>query len=109
MAFMLRWTTSHLTDSETIIKKPMVFSEFGKSSKDPGYSPSARDSFLNAVYTTIYNFARSGGIGGGLVWQLMAEGMQSYDDGYEIVLSQNPSTSGLIAQQSNKMIALDHI
>ncbi|KAL6315370.1 hypothetical protein AAG906_000479 [Vitis piasezkii] len=109
MAFMLRWTTSHLTDSETIIKKPMVFSEFGKSSKDPGYSPSARDSFLNAVYTNIYNFARSGGIGGGLVWQLMAEGMQSYDDGYEIVLSQNPSTSGLITQQSNKMIALDHI
>ncbi|RVW60076.1 Mannan endo-1,4-beta-mannosidase 5 [Vitis vinifera] len=109
MAFMLRWTTSHLTDSETIIKKPMVFSEFGKSSKDPGYSPSARDSFLNAVYTNIYNFAKSGGIGGGLVWQLMAEGMQSYDDGYEIVLSQNPSTSGLITQQSNKMIALDHI
>ena len=101
--------TSHLTDSETIIKKPMVFSEFGKSSKDQGYSISARDTFLNAVYTNIYNFARSGGIGGGLVWQLMVEGMQSYDDGYDIVLSQNPSTSGIITQQSNKMIALDHV
>ncbi|RVW60062.1 Mannan endo-1,4-beta-mannosidase 5 [Vitis vinifera] len=109
MAFMQRWMTSHLTDSETIIKKPMVFSEFGKSSKDQGYSISARDTFLNAVYTNIYNFARSGGIGGGLVWQLMAEGMQSYDDGYDIVLSQNPSTSGIITQQSNKMIALDHV
>ncbi|KAJ9676316.1 hypothetical protein PVL29_025039 [Vitis rotundifolia] len=109
MAFMQRWTMSHWTDSRTIIKKPMVFSEFGKSSKDPGYSLSARDSFLNAVYTNIYNFARNGGIGGGLVWQLMAEGMQSYDDGYEIVLSQTPSTSGLITQQSNKMIALDRV
>ena len=109
MAFMLRWMTSHLTDSETIIKKPMVFSEFGKSSKDPGYSPSARDSFLNAVYTNIYNFARSGGIGGGLVWQLMAEGMQSCDDGYEIVLSHNPSTSSIITQQSNKMAAPDRV
>ncbi|KAL6315245.1 hypothetical protein AAG906_000323 [Vitis piasezkii] len=109
MAFMQRWMTSHLTDSETIIKKPMVFSEFGKSSKDQGYSISARDTFLNAVYTNIYNFARSGGIGGGLVWQLMVEGMQSYDDGYDIVLSQNPSTSGIITQQSNKMIALDHV
>ncbi|RVW62608.1 Mannan endo-1,4-beta-mannosidase 5 [Vitis vinifera] len=109
MAFMLRWMTSHLTDSETIINKPMVFSEFGKSSKDPGYSLSARDSFLNAVYTNIYNFARSGGIGGGLVWQLMAEGMQSYDDGYEIVLSQNPSTSSVITQQSNKMAVLDRV
>ncbi|CBI17042.3 hypothetical protein VitviT2T_029214 [Vitis vinifera] len=109
MAFMQRWTMSHWTDSRTIIKKPMVFSEFGKSSKDPGYSLSARDSFLNAVYTNIYNFARNGGIGGGLVWQLMAEGMQSYDDGYEIVLSQTPSTSGLVTQQSNKMIALDRV
>ncbi|XP_034677044.1 mannan endo-1,4-beta-mannosidase 5-like [Vitis riparia] len=109
MAFMQRWTMSHWTDSRTIIKKPMVFSEFGKSSKDPGYSLSARDSFLNAVYTNIYNFARNGGIGGGLVWQLMGEGMQSYDDGYEIVLSQTPSTSGLITQQSNKMIALDRV
>ena len=87
----------------------MIFSEFGKSSKDPGYSLSARDSFLNAVYTNIYNSARSGGVGGGLVWQVMADGMQSYDDGYEIVLSQNPSTSSLITQQSNKMIALDHV
>ncbi|XP_034677432.1 mannan endo-1,4-beta-mannosidase 5-like [Vitis riparia] len=109
MAFMQRWMTSHSTDSETIIKKPMVFSEFGKSSKDQGYNISARDTFLNAVYTNIYNFARSGGIGGGLVWQLMAEGMQSYDDGYDIVLSQNPSTRGIITQQSNKMIALDHV
>ena len=110
MAFMQRWMTSHLTHSETIIKKPMIFSEFGKSSKDPGYSLSERDSFLNTAYTNIYSFARSGGIGGGLVWQIMAEGMQSYDDGYEIVLSQNPTTTrtSILPQQSNKMIALDH-
>ena len=109
MAFMQRWMTSHLTDSETIIKKPMVFYEFRKSSEDPGYSRSARDSFLNDVYTNIYNFSRSGGIGGGLVWQIMADGMQSYDDGYEIVLSQNPSTTSIITQPSNKIIALDHV
>ena len=60
------------------------FSEFGKSSKDPGYSPSARDSFLNVIYSNIYNFARSGGNGGGLVWKIMAEGMQSYDDRYVV-------------------------
>ncbi|RVW62594.1 TMV resistance protein N [Vitis vinifera] len=52
---------------------------------------------------------KSGGIGGGLVWQLMAEGMQSCDDGYEIVLSHNPSTSSVITQQSNKMAALDRV
>lgn len=58
----------------------------------------------------IYKLARNGGaIGGGMVWQLMAEGMQPYFDGYEIVLSQNPSTRSVIVQQSNKMTALAHI
>jgi mannan endo-1,4-beta-mannosidase len=72
--------------------------------KDPGYSTSVSDSFLNIVYTSIYNFARNGRtFGGGLVWQILAESLESYYDGYEIVLSQNPPTSNVIAQQSNKM------
>ncbi|KAI3464263.1 hypothetical protein Pfo_020926 [Paulownia fortunei] len=109
MAFMRRWMTSHWTDSRTLLKKPMVFSEFGKSSKDPGFSITSRDSFLNAIYNNIYSFARGGGIGGGLVWQILAEGMESYSDGYEIVLSQNPSTSSIISQQSRQMTALEHM
>ena len=80
--------TSRWTDSRTILKKPMVFSEFGKLSKDSRCSISARDSFLNTIYTNIFNFAPSGGIGGGLVWQIMDRGMESYDDGYAIVLNQ---------------------
>lgn len=92
------------------MKKPLVFAEFGKSNKDPGYSTCVRDSFLNTVYTSIYNFARPGGtIGGGLVWQILAEGMNLYYDGYEIISSQNPSTSSVIAQQSHKMTTLEHI
>lgn len=110
MQFIQKWLTSHWTDSKTILKKPLVFSEFGKSSKEAGFSINARDSFLNTIYMNIYNLARNGGaIGGGMVWQLMAEGMQSYFDGYETVLSQNPSTSSVIAQQSNRMTALAHI
>ncbi|KAL0360210.1 UNVERIFIED_CONTAM: Mannan endo-1,4-beta-mannosidase 2 [Sesamum radiatum] len=108
MAFMRRWMTSHWTDSRTLLKKPMVFTEFGKSSKDPGFSIASRDSFLNAIYSNIYSLARSGGIGGGLVWQLVAEGMESYSDGYEIDLFQTPSTSSAISQQSRQMTALEH-
>lgn len=109
MASTQRWLTSHWTDSRIILKKPLIFAEFGKSKKSPGYSISARDSFLNTIYTNIYNLARQGGtIGGGLVWQIMAEGMESYYDGYEIVLSQNPSSTSVIVQQSNKMTALEH-
>ncbi|KAK3038236.1 hypothetical protein RJ639_030845 [Escallonia herrerae] len=110
MAFMQRWMSSHWDDSRRILKKPLVIAEFGKSSKDPGYSPDVRDSFMSTIYRSIYNFARGRGtLGGGLVWQLMAEGMESYYDGYEIVLSQSPSTGGVISRQSHAMTALSHL
>ncbi|KAK6925712.1 Glycoside hydrolase, family 5 [Dillenia turbinata] len=109
MAFVQRWLTSHWTDSKTIVKKPMVFAEFGKSKKDPGYSTSGRDSFLSTIYDSIYNLARSGGsIGGGLVWQVMPEGLDSYYDGYEIILSKDLSTVSVMSQQSRRMAALAH-
>ncbi|KAL3630330.1 Mannan endo-1,4-beta-mannosidase 2 [Castilleja foliolosa] len=109
MVFMQRWMTSHWRDSKTLLKKPMVFTEFGKSSKDTGFSISSRDAFLNAIYRNIYSFARGGGIGGGLVWQILDEGMESYSDGYEIVLTQSSSTSSVISQQSRQMTALQHM
>ncbi|KAK7836284.1 mannan endo-1 [Quercus suber] len=109
IAFIQRWLTSHWTDSRTILKKPLIFAEFGKSKTYPGFNISAMDYFLNIVYTNIYNLSKNGGtMGGGLVWQIFTEGMESYYDGYEIVLSQNPSTTSIIAQQSNKMTKLEH-
>ncbi|KAK9135111.1 hypothetical protein Syun_014441 [Stephania yunnanensis] len=109
LGFMERWPTSHWTDSRRILKKPLVFAEFGKSKKDPGYSLSGRDSFLSNAYSNIYKSARSGGtMGGGLVWRILGEGMDSYNDGYEIVMSQSPSTVGLIEAQSQKMTQLIH-
>ncbi|KAF7824945.1 mannan endo-1,4-beta-mannosidase 5-like [Senna tora] len=84
--------------------------EFGMSKKKEGYNISARDSFMNAVYSRIYSLAIDGGtFSGALVWQLMDEGMDSYFDGYEIVLSQNNSTTTVLNQQSYKMIQLDTI
>ncbi|KAM7511484.1 hypothetical protein LguiB_010359 [Lonicera macranthoides] len=110
MAFMERWMSSHWEDSRTTLKKPLVIAEFGKSSKDPGYTLSARDTFMNTIYKSIYSFARSGGtLGGGLVWQLIAGGMDSYYDGYQIVLPANPSTARVISGQSHAMTALSHL
>lgn len=106
--FVQRWLTSHWTDSKNILKKPLVFAEFGKSKKDPGYSEASRNAFLNTLYGDIYNAARDGGLGGGLVWQVMARGMDSYYDGYEIVLSQADPTTNLMSQQSKKMNSLEH-
>ncbi|KAJ0733308.1 putative mannan endo-1,4-beta-mannosidase [Helianthus annuus] len=110
MAFMQRWMWSHFKDSRTILKKPLVIAEFGKSSKDPGYNIHKRDSYMRDVYKNIFMEARSGGtVGGGLVWQLMADGMGSYGDGYEIILSENPSTDNIMSQQSRAMTSLSHL
>ncbi|EOY17153.1 hypothetical protein QQP08_022424 [Theobroma cacao] len=93
-----------------ILKKPLIFTEFGKSKKDEGYSINDRDSFFNTVYMNIYELAGNGGrIGGGLVWQIAAEGMESYYDGYEIVLSQDRSTGSVLSQQARKMAMLERI
>ncbi|PHU30105.1 Mannan endo-1,4-beta-mannosidase 5 [Capsicum chinense] len=109
-AFMQRWMTSHWQDSRALLKKPLVLAEFGKSSKDPGFNQNVRDTFMSLVYRNVYNFAKAGGtMGGSLVWQLVAEGMDDYDDGYSIVLAQNPSTAGLISGQSHAMTTLANL
>ncbi|KAL6315366.1 hypothetical protein AAG906_000474 [Vitis piasezkii] len=63
--------------------------------QNQGYSLGARDQYLSTVYQSMNNFeSTGGGISGSLVWQLMAEGMDSYGDGYGIILSQDASTRG---------------
>ncbi|KAJ8526427.1 hypothetical protein K7X08_028904 [Anisodus acutangulus] len=98
MAFMQRWITSHWDDSSRVLKKPLVLAEFGKSSKDPGYDLSARDTFMNSVHINVYSYAIYGEtMGGSLVWQ---QGMENFDD---------PSTAGIISGQSHAMTTLAHL
>ncbi|CAN4118299.1 unnamed protein product [Withania somnifera] len=103
LAWMERWITSHWKDSGTILKKPLVLDEFGKSSRGQG----SKD--MNSVYRNVYNLAKEGGtMAGSLVWQLMAHGMENYDDIYCIVLGKSPSTMQIILDQSHVMTALAH-
>ncbi|CAN4096238.1 unnamed protein product [Withania somnifera] len=89
LVWMEKWITSHWQDAKTILKKPLVLAEFGKSIRS---GQGSRDTFMT----------RS------LVWQLMAQGMENYDDGYCIVLAKNPSTTQIIIGQSHAMTALAH-
>ncbi|XP_052189002.1 mannan endo-1,4-beta-mannosidase 5-like [Diospyros lotus] len=107
MAFMKKWMISHWADSRRLLKKPMVLAEFGKSSKNPGYNIKKRDSYMDATYKTIDHLTKYGGtIGGSLVWQLMVPGMEPYHDGYQIILSEDASTKGVISRQSNQRASL---
>ncbi|XP_059641293.1 mannan endo-1,4-beta-mannosidase 7 [Cornus florida] len=110
LSFMNNWLSAHIRDAQYVLRKPILVAEFGKSSKDSGFSTYERDNLFKIVYYNIYSSARRGGAaGGGMFWQLLTEGMDSFRDGYEIVLSQSPSTASLIAQQSHKLYQIRKI
>ncbi|KAF8008220.1 hypothetical protein BT93_K2022 [Corymbia citriodora subsp. variegata] len=106
-AFVDKWVQAHIQDSNTILNKPIILGEFGKSSKSPGYSLEKRDSYFKRLYDAIYASASNqGSCAGGFFWQLFAQGMDSFSDGYEVILEQSPSTANIIAQQSRMMSSL---
>ncbi|MBA0560764.1 hypothetical protein Golob_017642, partial [Gossypium lobatum] len=104
LSFLNNWLDAHIRDARIILRKPILLAEFGKSWKDPGFNTYQRDQLFNIVYNKIYWSAKTGGpASGGLFWQLLARGMESFRDGYEIILSERSSTANVIAQQSHKL------
>ncbi|KAL1329520.1 hypothetical protein AAHE18_12G046600 [Arachis hypogaea] len=104
LPFIKSWMEAHIEDAEKYLGMPVVFAEFGVSSKDPGYNSSYRDNLINTVYKTILNSTKKGGSGAGsLLWQLFPDGTDYMDDGYSIVLSKSPSTSSIISLQSTRL------
>ncbi|KAJ0785968.1 putative mannan endo-1,4-beta-mannosidase [Helianthus annuus] len=104
--FLQQWIHDHIEDAQNILKKPVLFTEFGKSWRQPGYNVSQKDQLYNVVYSSIYRSACTGGVAvGGLFWQQLVKGMDSYKDGYEVILTEPSSTVSLIYQQSKKLSA----
>lgn len=110
VSFMSQWLDAHIQDAEHILRKPILIAEFGKSCKDAGFSSHQRDVLFNTVYSKIYMSAKgNGAAAGGLFWQLLAPAMDSFGDGYEIILDQNSSTANIIAHQAHKMHQISKI
>uniref|UniRef100_A0A1D1ZI37 mannan endo-1,4-beta-mannosidase n=1 Tax=Anthurium amnicola TaxID=1678845 RepID=A0A1D1ZI37_9ARAE len=105
LGFLNKWLDTHIQDAKNVLQKPLLLAEFGKSWKNPGFSRTRRDDLFTTVYSKVYWSARVGGpTVGGLFWQLLARGMDSYKDGYEIVLDDvSWTTSNMIAQQCRKL------
>ncbi|KAF6163457.1 hypothetical protein GIB67_029306 [Kingdonia uniflora] len=105
--FVDKWVQAHIQDSKTVLRKPLVIAEFGKSSRSSGYNVGQRDKYFGNLYNTIFACARTGGpCAGGIFWQLMAQGMGNWGDGYEVVLEESPSTLGVVTQQSRQLSTL---
>jgi len=102
LSFLKSWLNDHIQDAQKILQKPVLIGEFGKSLKSSGNTQ--REELFNTVYSAIYSSASGGGAAvGGLFWQLLAAGLDSFRDGYEIILSENPSIASVIAQESQKL------
>jgi len=103
-AFIERWINIHNEDSDKVLRKPILITEFGLSSKVPGYTVAKRDKFYAEVFNRIYfSASHMGACAGGAFWQLFVEGMNNMRDGYEVIFEETPSTTHLISQQSFRM------
>lgn len=75
--FVNKWVESHNEVSKTVLKKPILVTESGKSSRSSGYSVGARDAHLGNMCDAVYKCARAGGpCGDAVFWQVMAQGME---------------------------------
>ncbi|KAL5717231.1 mannan endo-1,4-beta-mannosidase [Ranunculus cassubicifolius] len=105
--FVQKWLQEHIEDSTIVLKKPILFAEFGKSSNVTAFKISERDNYFETVYSEIYASAESGGgCYGSLFWQVLGKEMDGMRDGYEVVFEESPSTAYVIAQQSHKLADL---
>ncbi|KAL7602412.1 hypothetical protein Lser_V15G26137 [Lactuca serriola] len=106
--FVEKWINAHIEDCDSILRKPLLIAEFGKSSWSSGYTVEARDEYFGGIFNMAYESARNrGSCSGTTFWQVMAEGMDNWGDGYQVVLDQNPSTAAIIAKQSQRISSLN--
>lgn len=104
LQFYKSWMQAHIDDADKTLGMPVVFAEFGVSTKDTGYNSSFRDTVYNSVYKTLVESAKKGGSGAGsLMWQLFPEGTDYMNDGYAIVLSKSSSLADIISLNSMRV------
>ncbi|XP_020254550.1 mannan endo-1,4-beta-mannosidase 8-like isoform X2 [Asparagus officinalis] len=104
LVFVKNWMEEHMDDAEKTLNMPVVFGEFGVSSKDKRFASKFQEVFMNTVYNTLLKSRKQGGSGGGcLFWQLFPEGTDHMDDGYAVVLSKSPATSSMISVHNVKV------
>lgn len=106
--FMGTWIRTHIDDGEVKLKKPVLFAEFGKSSRTEGYNKSVRESAMSSMFDAIYDSAVDGGAGAGaLVWQLLTNTTSaSLADGFEILLPSDTDIASLMKSQASRLSSL---
>ncbi|KAF7086179.1 hypothetical protein CFC21_089505 [Triticum aestivum] len=96
--FWKTWMASHIEETAKALRKPLVVAEFGWNSV--GGAVAARDDYFRMVYDAIYASVKGGGpCAGGLFWQVLAPGMESWADRYAVVLERSSTTAAIVSQE----------
>jgi len=95
---------SHIEDGDKVLKKPVLFSEFGLSEANQNFSISDREKMHRAVLDIIYKSAKRNRSGAGaLVWQFLVGGMKEFSDEYGMVPWESSSTPSVFIEQSCRL------
>ncbi|KAL8032952.1 hypothetical protein ABFX02_13G131100 [Erythranthe guttata] len=102
--YLSNWADAHISDSENVLKKPLLFTEIGAPLSVQTDGSYDRDILLKIVYDKVYKSAKKREAGAGvLIWQLLVEGVEEYRDRFSLVASKYPSTYKLILEQSCRL------
>lgn len=105
--FVTKWLLSHIHDGDKVLKKPVMFTEFGLSTENKEFDPDKRDRFFKVILDIIYKSAKRNMSGAGsFFWQFLVEGMEEYNDDFGIVPWERPSTYQLITEHSCRLARL---
>lgn len=95
---------SHIEDGDRVLKKPVLFTEFGLSNLNKDYHPSQRDRFYKMIFDIIYKSAKRNKSGAGtFIWQLFVEGMEEYNDDFGFVPWEVPSLYKVMTDHSCRL------
>ncbi|KAH7429152.1 hypothetical protein KP509_09G033100 [Ceratopteris richardii] len=102
--FTSRWLASHIEDAEVVLRKPVLFTEFGVSEKAQKFNAKQRVEITEILYEKIYEAAKARGAGAGaLLWQVSVEGVDRFHDEFTTIPWQEPQLYKTILQQSCRL------
>ncbi|CAL5094206.1 unnamed protein product [Urochloa decumbens] len=109
LKFVQAWMQAHIADAEITLGMPVVFTEFGVSTRArSAFNATSRDQFVQAVYGVLLNSTRRGSAGAGaLLWQVFPEGTDYMDDGYGVVLPRAKDTARIMSAHSRRLLAFN--
>lgn len=104
MKYVEKWVRAHIEDAAGVLKKPVLFTEFGVSDQTQNFEVKNRIGMLDMMYGKIYESAKAKGAGAGvLVWQFLVEGVDRFRDEFTLIPWREPLLYGVIAQQSCRL------